>query len=374
MGYEGDATKHPLCRRVFDLIGAGKKGKDVREHFRAAPFGWPQDAIDGALFALVASGNLRATVAGGAVNAQTLPQNQVGVATFYVDDPAPTVQQRLDLKALFQRAGVATEKSKESEAAGQFLNAMLAMAATAGGEAPRPLPPDTQGVRSLQMLSGNAQLLKIHDAVDILTASITSWKKAADTIAKRWPAWERLLELLKFSDGLPEAGFCAASVRAIIEGRTLLAEPDAVPELAQQLTEALRNELSSLRDQIAAVYVAGEARLAASEIWQRLTDEQRAGMVTTCQLVPPSQEAVGTVEQILAALRTRTLADRRNLLDAVPQRFAKALDEAARLLEPKARRVTLPGATITNRDDLDRWLEEARRRVEQELSEGPVIL
>jgi hypothetical protein len=39
-----------------------------------------------------------------------------------------------------------------------------------------------------------------------------------------------------------------------------------------------------------------------------------------------------------------TLADRRNLLDAVQQRFSRALDEASRLLEPKAQRLVLSGA------------------------------
>ena len=37
VGYPGDVTKHPICRRVLDLIGAGKKGKDVQEHFQSLP-------------------------------------------------------------------------------------------------------------------------------------------------------------------------------------------------------------------------------------------------------------------------------------------------------------------------------------------------
>jgi len=95
VGYQGDVTKHAVCRRVLDFIGAGKKGKDVREHFKTAPFGWPQDAIDGALFLMLVAGNRRATVNGQPVQAQALPQNQVGVTSFYVDVPPLNVQQRL---------------------------------------------------------------------------------------------------------------------------------------------------------------------------------------------------------------------------------------------------------------------------------------
>src|SRR5450759_3759945 len=126
VGYPGDVTKHAVCRRVLDLIGAGKKGKDIREHFKSAPFGWPQDAIDGALFVMLLAGNLSATVNGQPTQAQTLPQNQVGVTSFYVDVPPLNVQQRLDLKALFQKIGVATQNGKESEAAAQFLQKLLA--------------------------------------------------------------------------------------------------------------------------------------------------------------------------------------------------------------------------------------------------------
>ena len=374
VGYPGDVTKHPVCRRVLDLIGAGKKGKDIREHFKGAPCGWPQDAIDGALFVMLVAGNLRATNNGQPVQAQTLPQNQVGVAHFYVDQPPLNVQQRLDLKALFQKAGVTTQNGKESEAAAQFLQKLLSMADSAGGEAPRPEVPDRQSGRDLQMLSGNAQLLKIHEQKDALAADLAAWKKRADAIAKRWPAWERLIQLQTFGDGLPEAGACAQSTAAIITGRTLLADPDPVPELTKQLTTALRTTLGTLQENLAAAFATGHERLTASQVWGRLTDEQRAALTAACHLTPPAKAPIGTDDEILDALRARTLTDRRNLVDAVPQRFTRALDEASQLLEPKAVRVILPSATIKDTAELDQWLAEVREEVAGKLKDGPVIL
>jgi len=374
VGYPGDVTKHPLCRRVLDLVGAGKKGKDIREQFKSPPFGWPQDAIDGALFVMLVAGNLRATVNGQPAQAQTLPQNQVGVASFYVDVPPLNVQQRLDLKALFQKLGVTTQNGKEAEAAGQFLQKLLALADSAGGSAPQPEPPDTQDVRALQTLSGNAQLLRIHEQKDGITAKMAAWKKNADAIAKRWPVWERLLELHGFATGLPEAEACGNSIAAMTDGHTLLADPDPVPELTKQLTTALRMALGKLQGDLAAAFKAGDDRLAASQVWSRLSDEQRATLVAGCHLTPPVKAAIGTDDEILAALHARTLTDRRNLLDAVPQRFSRALDEASRLLEPKAQRVVLPGATIHNATELDQWLAGVRKQVEEQLRDGPVIL
>ena len=374
VGYPGDVTKHPVCRRVLDFIGAGKKGKDIRENFKSAPFGWPQDAIDGALFVMLVAGNLRATVNGQPTQAQTLPQNQVGVASYYVDVPPLNVQQRLDLKALFQKLGITTQNGKESEAAGQFLQKLLALAESAGGSAPRPESPNTQDLNALQMLSGNAQLLKIHEQKDDLSAKLATWRKNADGIAKRWPSWGRLLDFQGFATGVPEAGTCAISIAAITDGRILLADPDPVPELTKQLTTALRTALGKLQGDISNAFKAGDDKLAASQVWSGLSDQQRATLAGTFQLTLPAKETIGTDEEILAALRASTLADRRNLLDAVPQRFSRALDEASRLLEPKAQRVVLPGATIHNTTELDQWLAEARKQVEEKLKDGPVTL
>jgi len=374
VGYPGDVTKHPVCRRVLELVGAGKKGKDIREHFKSAPFGWPQDAIDGALFVMLVAGNLRASVNGQPVQTAALPQNQVGVASFYVDVPPLNVQQRLDLKALFQKGGVTTANGQESVAAGQFLQKLLALAESAGGEAPRPAAPETQDVRALQMLSGNAQLLQIHGQKDTLAANLAAWKKSADAIAKRWPAWERLMEFQKFGDGLPEAVTCAQSTTAILSGRTLLADPDPVPELTKQLSSALRTALGTLQTNLATAFKAGRERLAASQVWNRLSDKQRTALVATHQLTAPANEALGTDDEIIAALRASSLPDRRNGLDAVPQRFARALDEASQLLEPKAVRVLLPSATIRNEDELRQWLGEVEQLAQEKLQAGPIIV
>ena len=374
VGYQGNPTQHPVCRRVLDLIGAGKKGKEIKANFDEAPYGWPKDAIDGALFVMLAAGNLRATVNGQPVQASSLPQNQVGVASFYVDVPPLDVQQRLDLKALFLKLGISTSNGKESEAAAQFLQKLVALAESAGGPSPKPEVPVIKEIWDLQMLSGNAQLLKIHEQRDYFNAKLSAWKKDADSINKRWPAWERLQESCALSKSLPEGPECAASIAAITAGRTLLADPDPIPELTKKLTAALRNKLTMLQDELGTVFSAGHERLTASQVWGRLSEEQRSGLIASCQLTAPPKEHFGSDEEILSALRTSTLSDRRNLIDAIPQRFTRALDEASRLLEPTAQKVSLPSATIRNSGELDQWLEDVRKMVEPKLTEGPVTL
>jgi hypothetical protein len=316
---------------------------------------------------------LRATNNGQPVQS-TLPQNQVGVASFYIDVPPLDVQQRLELKALFQKIGVTAQNGKETEAAAEVLQKLLSLAATAAGGAPRPETPDTKAVRDLQMLSGNAQLMKIHEQKDDLAASIAAWKKAADGINKRWPAWEGLLEFQRFAAGLPEGEACAKSTAAIIESRSLLADPDPVPELTKQLTTALRVALGELQDDLDTAFSNGAATLAASPVWNGRSDDQRTTIAAASQLTPPPKAAIGTDEEIRTALQTRSLSDRRNLLDAVPQRFSRALEEAGRLATPEAVRIALPGAIIKTPAELEQWLAGVRQKVEAQLKDGPVLL
>jgi hypothetical protein len=372
--YQGDVTKHPVCRRVIDFIGAGKKGKEIREQFRAAPYGWSQDAVDGALTVMLVAGNLRATLNGNPALPTSLPQNQIGSTHFCVDVPPLPVQQKIELKSLFSKAGVTMQNTKEPEAAAQFLQSMLTMAASAGGDAPRPETPTSQHVRDLQTLSGNAQLLKISEQSATLAANIATWKKSAESIAKRMPAWDRLREMLDFAKGIAAAEVYATSAEAILNTRALLAEPDAIPELTVQITTVLRGELSALQADLASSFEQGHAMLAASELWKRLIHEQRAALSVEHQLSAPTAEAMATETDILGALRTRNLTDRRNQVDAVSPRFSRALADAQRLLEPKAQKLQLPNATVRDSEELEKWLSSVRYQAEALLKSGPVIL
>jgi hypothetical protein len=128
VGFQGNPTQHPVCRKVLEYIGAGKKGKDLRDNFKGAPYGWPQDAIDGALYVMLVAGNLRATnqrSAGERVTAAE-PARVPPASTWTCR--RSTCSSGSNLKALFQKAGITTQNGKESEAAAQFLSKLLALA------------------------------------------------------------------------------------------------------------------------------------------------------------------------------------------------------------------------------------------------------
>src|SRR5204863_98837 len=62
-------------------------------------------------------------------------------------------------------------------------------------------------------------------------------------IQARRPRWEALNQLLDNTRGLPVFAELHPQVMAIAEQRALLAEPDHIPGLCEQLTQALRQAL-----------------------------------------------------------------------------------------------------------------------------------
>ena len=374
VGYQGETVRHPVCKAVYDFIGAGKKGREVREQFRSAPFGWPQDAVDAALVILTLAGNLRAAANGQPILATAIGQDQIGSLSFHEDIPPLTVVQRLDLKALFQKLSVTTPNGQESAAAGQFLVKLLELAQAAGGEPPSPETPPVKPIRDLQTESGNAQLLAIHQQKDAWAQSIGAWTTTRDAIAKRLSRWQRLAELQNLAADLPEATAVAQSVNGILSSRCLLADPDPVPPLIQTLVAALRTALNALQAQVQAAHAAGMAKLDASPAWRKLGKAVQSGLLDRFNANPPPPVAVGTEEEVVNAVRTVSLANRRTAIEAVPQRFSMAMEEAIHLAEPKAVRVTLPSATIKDAQELDAWLKGAKAAVEAKLKDGPVIV
>ena len=304
IGYQGEVDQHAVCRQVRDFVGSGRKGREIREHFRGSPFGWPQDAIDGALYVLTAAGNVRASVNGKNVAVTALPQNQVGVALFNVDVPPLNVTQRLALRGLFQKLGVTVRNNEESLGAVSFLQKLIALAESAGGEPPLPATPaaDIRDLRELVASSGNAQLLSIYDRKSQLEGFIDTWTKAAASIEQRRPDWERLRELHQHASGLPEAIEVTGSIAAIEAQRALLNDPDPVPALTQKLTGALRTALNDLETQTADAFTQKTAQLQEADAWKKLTDTQREDLVRVHELNASRQDSVG--------LRTTTFSKR----------------------------------------------------------------
>ena len=161
---------------------------------------------------------------------------------------------------------------------------------------------------------------------------------------------------------------------AIAEQRALLAEPDHMPGLCEQLTQALRQALVAACNAHRTDYDSHRSELTSSPIWQQLTRDQQAQILTENGLSAVPAVKVGTEADVLQSLHAISLDAWHMRRDALRERFEKARLAAAQLLEPKAVRIELPSATLCTEQDLDNWLAAVRQAIMQRLKQGPVII
>ena len=205
VGWDRATADHPVAREVLAKMGAGARGTELHRAMKAAPFGWPQDAVDAVLVALHRSGHVRVTRNGATVPAGALDQTGIKSAEFRPEKVVLTASQRIDLRGLFQESGIRSGSGEEGSAARAFLDSLQALAVSAGGEAPLPPAPGTVFIDELSRLVGAEQLAAIHARREATRESIAEWKALCERSGERLPVWHRLTGLLRHAANLPGA-------------------------------------------------------------------------------------------------------------------------------------------------------------------------
>ena len=372
--YSGRTEEHPVCSAVLSWVGSGQRGRDVRAHFSAPPYGWPRDAIDGALISLLGTGHVRATMNGAALQPRELDQAKVPRADFRVESATVDTRQRLQARRLFQSAGVDCKPNEEVDAAARFLARLQELADGAGGDAPLPARPDTDHVAGLQARAGNEQLVALLAQHDTLDASLRDWTRNSELAAARLPAFQRLRALARHAEGLHAAENVKPQIDAIIDNRRLLDRTDPVPGLIASLTDALRAALAQSQARYDETFAAERHRLEEAESWRQVEQTKRDEILSGLHIEPVSRGATGTEHEVLESLDRISLDAWRTRTAALPQLFAQARAQADRMVEPKIRHVKLDSPTLRTPEDVRAWIATTERELLNELEQGPLMI
>jgi hypothetical protein len=375
VGYMGDVEQHPACRDIRSYIGAGKKGSDIRKHFRGVGYGWPQDAVDGALLALMAAGFVRAEKNKQAQTVKQINQSQIGVLDFFNEGVTVTAIQRIGVRKLISDIGLPLKQGEEAEAIPLVLQQLITLAGEAGGEPPLPVRPDPTFIQDLQALSGNEQFVAVYDQRQKLLDSHREWTQCKVQRAQRWPRWELLQQLLRQAADLQVTDKVKPQVKAILQARTLLTDPDPVSPLIDQVATALRTALQAVRQRHIEAYQHEVGQLEASTEWQQLEADVQQEILTANALTPVADLRIGTDTDLLRALEVTPLTTWNNLTAALPSRVARARLEAARRLEPEAVKVWPEAATLRTENEVEDYLAKLRTEIMGHIEAGyPVVL
>lgn len=376
IGYGGDAADEPACREARRFVGAGKKGGEVRDRFKAPPYGWPQDTIDGALLALTGAGLLRAARNGLPQPMKALTKQQIPQTDFAGEEIPVTKLQLINLRGLVGELGSPVKSDDEMRAALPLvLTGLVELAARAGGAAPLPPPPSTAHLAELQALSGNAQLVAVLEAKERLLADRKGWQAAAAKAGARLPRWRALQRLVQHGGGLAAVEEARPQIDAIAANGALLDEPDPVTHLYAEVTAALRGGLREARQRVVEAREREIDHLKGTPEWTQLADDQWQEILAAEGLGPTPEVEIGSDEQLLATLDAGPLSDWEERVLALPQRLANAREVAAKRLAPKAVKVRPPAATLRSAVEVDAYLDELRRTMMRHIGDGvPVIV
>jgi hypothetical protein len=91
-------------------------------------------------------------------------------------------------------------------------------------------------------------------------------------------------------------------------------------------------------------------------------------------LLEPPEVAVGTDEELLDSLDHLSLAAWAGKVREVPTALEDALLAVAKELEPAARRVQLPRATLKTPDDVQDYVAHVQTQLGAEIADGPIVV
>ncbi|MDR7225210.1 BREX system P-loop protein BrxC [Aminobacter aminovorans] len=374
IGFSGDADQHPVGRALHGEIGAGRTGADLRRTFERSPYGWPQDAIDAALIALLRLGKLKATLNGEPASPQNLDGPAVGKATFQVEQVDINPRDKIRLRGFLQKLVPVPNMDDLAVPAKEFMRTLRMLGEKAGGDAPLPAAPRLALEDETQALSGNALLKLLLDRRDEIDAAIESWKARETLKQKRLVRWAIAERLGRQAEGIPEAATALIEIRGVKEGRQLLEPQDPLSAPIAKLREILVQRLTVAQRLLSERVRQALTELGKLDAYAELDVAAKESLNREVGLVIPSAPNVEDDAALADALDNRSLRAWLDALDAVRERQARAAERAARIAEPMVRTVTLERATLRTAEDVRAWSKRQEDTLLTAIGRGPALV
>nr|HRD08326.1 BREX system P-loop protein BrxC [Saprospiraceae bacterium] len=270
ISYTGDVDKHPVASEILRYIGnTTKTGKDIRNQFMKAPYGWPQDAVDTMLVMLK---NMQYI----STSETDLKVAKINQATFKKEIHILGAKDKISIRKLLQDAGITCPPNQEIfPYTNEYLDKLKTLAAQVSGDAPRPEPINVDFIKEIENKDGNERLIDILQQKDMLQAKFTEWTAKAKLVIDREPQWSLLADLINHAPDEPDMEPFKKETAAIRDNRLLLQEPDLIQPILTAISDKLLTILNKRKEQYNVLYDIRMADLQANEYFKKLTPEQK---------------------------------------------------------------------------------------------------
>jgi hypothetical protein len=376
VGHMAEADTHPVGRAVLGMIGAGKAGREVRQHFEREQYGWPKDAIDAALVALVRANKLTVILNGEPAAASALDGTAIGKATFRREDIAISARDKIALSGLLQPlVGPIPNRDDLAEPAREFLRKLRSLGESAGGEAPLPAAPRLPLEDEAQALAGNALLRLLLDRKVEIEQAIKSWKARNKLQTERMARWRTAERLARHAESFPEATTDLIELKGIREGRQLLEPIDPLATPVRRLRELLTKRLTTAHKDLTEAVRGALDSLNANPVWAGLELAKKEDLLTEVGLKLPPPPDILDDEKLAESLDRRPLGQWQAEIRGVADLQVSAAQKAAQLSAPQTQRAMIERGTIVRTEpEVDAWLGRQRATLVAAVKGGPVVI
>lgn len=366
IGWDKEPKDHSVATEILRFMGNGtKQGKEIRNQFTKAPYGWSQDAIDAMILMLRNTEHI-------STPEPSLNQSKIAGASFKKEIHTLTASDKIKLRKLYQEAGISCKSGEEFSCSNEFLSKLKNLAVEISGDAPKPEPINLQFIKDIENLDGNERLLRLVDELEDLKQKYQAWSQKAATVNSRLPVWSALTHLTDFATLAMES--LIKEIDAIREDRLLLAEPDPVQPKLTALSDQLKEALNQLKAGYSRVYDEKMGSLQDSAYFTKLTPDQKHGILHKHQLLHKPEIKSLSAPELLNELRRTSLINWETKIAALSGQFQSALDDAIELSAPQAQTYSLPRKTITTQSDIDTYLSELKKELETLLQNASSVI
>ena len=373
VNHQGDSDKHPVTVEILKKIGPGAKGTDLVAHFGNEPFGWPKDAVHAGLAVLLTSGHLCAKVQGKESVLADMDQKKIDQADYRIQHPVLTAAQMLKVKSLFIKLKTLFKPGSESSVAPAFVQSLVHLAQSAGGEPPAKDAPKPPYLAALAGLQGNDLLNDLFQSQEVITKDIDSWQAIALKLAPRVNSFTTTNGLVDHAFGLEGAEGLLEQLNQVKAHRSILDEPDPIAPIRQKTEEILQKERERLHQQHLAEIDKQKVKMASQDLWAKLPQAKQEQLLTDAGVTLPKTTTPPGEMDLLGVLNLQPFQAKKQQIAALATQFEKAIEKAIQAANPLARKVSLPSTTLKTQADLLAWLAKVQTHLEAALKDGPVI-
>lgn len=369
INYSGDVDKHPIAGEMLRFVGnSSKTGKEIRNQFMKAPYGWPQDAIDTMLIMLK---NLQHI----STNEIDLKVAKINQATFKKEIYVLGAKDKIAIRKLFQDAGITCPPNHELfPYSNEYLNRLKRLAGLISGDAPRPEPINIGFIKEIENKEGNERLLDILQQKEELRAGYDEWNVKSKLVIEREPLWNLLIELTNHAPDDSEFDPLKAEAYAIRDNRLILHDPDPIQPTLTTITDRLLIRLNEKRKQYNALYDEHMGTLQANEYFSKLAPEQKHAILLKHQLLSKPEIKELDAKSLLNLLNKASLSTWETRIAALSGQFQSALEDAVLLLAPQAITYSLPKKTLTSQAEIECYVIELKAKLEALLKASSSII